>query len=194
MNPTHPSIPRPRRGHRLRAGAAASVAVVLGLVVGGLAFTSTPANGDVATWEAPTLTTGFTSVGSPFSDVGYGVDGEDFVHLRGQVAAALVPVERTLGAGTGGPWLATAFTIPEEDCALWPDTVVAQSILVSNDETGLEQYEGVVFVHPDGQVVVGGFDLQVLVESGVNVASFVASLDMVEWPADPTPLTPCPTP
>lgn len=183
MEDLQTSAPARPRG-RFRTGVVAALAATAGLVVGGLAFTSTPASGDVASWEAAVLESGFASLGSPFADASYGIDDEGFVHLRGQATATDVAIDRPLGVGTGGPWLAEAFTL---DCGYRPEHIVTQAINSSEPVVGLEQYEGALFVFPDGRVLLGGFEIPVVLDGGDAEASFTSSMDSITFEADPTP-------
>lgn len=170
-----PSRPRDRR----LLVAVALAAALLGVLVGRMAPTSSPAGATVDTWHVPTYNdpgwSGFTD-----SVAGYGIDGEGFVHLRGAIGTEEVAVERA--NVTTGPWVTHAFTLP---CGLRPESRVIMHIGAA-DLSASTPYEGFLQINTeDGQVFVGSWDMPVAQDGEDHTAAFIALLDGVTFQAAP---------
>lgn len=179
---------------RARAMLGAVAIGLAGMVAGALAFGGGVASADPPAWTPVTMASGFATFPpeAPLYPAEYHVDDDGFVHVRGGALAEDVEMGKLALAGDGGgPWVATAFTLP---CGVRPEKNVPVTVVGNEIASGLTAFHAVAMIQPDGQVRVGGFDVPLRQGSGGEVrASFVVTFDGGTFAADNDEVCPDPT-
>jgi hypothetical protein len=167
---------------------------IAGLLAGALAFGGSLASADPPAWTPVELEAGFATFPpeAPLYAAEYHLDDDGFVHVRGGVLADDVEMGKLAVAGDGGgPWVAAAFTLP---CGVRPEKNVPLTVVGNEVSSGLVAFHAVAMVQPDGQVMVGGFDIPLRQGSGGEPrATFVVTFDGGTFAADNDEVCPEPT-
>ncbi len=169
-----PSRPRDRRLLVVVALVAGLAGVLLGRAWPG----SSPAGATVDTWHTPTYEDEAFEEGFEDTPPGYGIDDEEFTHLKGVLVATEVDVARA--NGTSGPWLTSAFYLP---CGFRPTQTVVMEV-GGADHGFSAAYRGMLHITVDGNVSVGAWDVPVQPVEDPE-ADFLVLLDGVSFQAAP---------